>query len=506
MASGQGQGMQIALVVIVILSLITGVAAFLLHQQTTQYNSQIQSANEVQKEENKVKSAAQDGTNTLGRKLGAQDQAAFGDVNEQGVAAAPGQPAPAVSIMAMVNGHISRAKTTLADSSIDNYATLFLKYEAEVLRLRAQLGKMDAVVRTVDEEKSKSENNKNSVVTEFQKAKDDAEASFKAVETSIQNQLDTLRQAQQETEAEATRTALDREQWMAKHKGLQDTYDGRIRTLTGQLRDFRMAFLNTGIVDESDGSIITIDVRQRTVGLNIGEADGLRSQELFSVWTPAKPANPDYEAGDKANQTAAKKQTELQRRNFQAYALGGAKAGIEVLQVTGSHSAVARISWDTPTDPIVPGDVLYSPMWTRGRSERFAFIGSFDVTGNAKSKNGRDLLKQIVARHRGVVDCEIKDDGTIDGSVSADTDWFVVGSPPESTEANAAIVKQFISTSGDLQTRAEQLGVRIITEAQLYSYLGYRPFTRIYEPGVIDANKKPELPERAAKSSSTSEY
>ena len=113
----------------------------------------------------------------------------------------------------------------------------------------------------------------------------------------------------------------------------------------------------------ADGRITWVNQGSATVWINLGLADGLRRQTLFSVY-------------DMAENGVSRSER---------------KASIEVTKVLDQHLAEARIVYDAAADPILPGDQVFSPAWRPGRKVRFALAGMFDIDGDQRSD--RDLIR-----------------------------------------------------------------------------------------------------------------
>ena len=71
--------------------------------------------------------------------------------------------------------------------------------------------------------------------------------------------------------------------------------------------------------------------------------------------------------------------------------------------------AEARITRDRISDPIVKGDEIYTPLWSPGRKEKFAFVGLFDLDNDGI--NDRDVLHDLVAASGGEIVDEVDDKG-----------------------------------------------------------------------------------------------
>ena len=67
-----------------------------------------------------------------------------------------------------------------------------------------------------------------------------------------------------------------------------------------------------------------------------------------------------------------------------------------------SHMAEARIVEDKYGDPIITGDVIYTPVWRPGQQRHFALAGIMDINGDNKSE--LDLVRRLITMNGGVVD------------------------------------------------------------------------------------------------------
>ena len=94
-------------------------------------------------------------------------------------------------------------------------------------------------------------------------------------------------------------------------------------------------------------------------------------------------------------------------------------------------------------DPIVRGDMVYSPVWDRNWRERFGLAGKFDVTGGGKDE--RELLVQLIRKENGIIECELTPDGTVKGQLSVNTNWLVLGLFPN--DNSAGVEHDFIDVS-----------------------------------------------------------
>jgi hypothetical protein len=193
----------------------------------------------------------------------------------------------------------------------------------------------------------------------------------------------------------------------------------------------------------ADGRITWVNQSSATVWINLGLADGLRRQTLFSVY-------------DMAENGVSRSER---------------KASIEVTKVLDQHLAEARIVYDAAGDPILPGDQVFSPAWRPGRKVRFALAGTFDIDGDRRSD--RDLIRNLITMSGAVIDAEAHDDGTIEGELTSSTRYLVIGDRP--TERSDS---KSLASFSSMKTNATQLGVEIIPIDKLLSWMGYNPEVR----------------------------
>ena len=192
--------------------------------------------------------------------------------------------------------------------------------------------------------------------------------------------------------------------------------------------------------NEADGEIVWVNGRTGTVKINLGSGDGLRRQTTFSVV--------DKRAAGATDETI--------------------KGRIEVTHIEGEHLAEARILADNPTDPILPGDKIYSPAWQKGYKLRFALTGLLDIDGDGASD--RTKLKSIIATVGGIVDAELLDDGTIAGKMTLATHYLIMGVEP--TEDSS---EPFRGGNTEITEQASRLGVRIIPLDKFLQRAGFQP-------------------------------
>ena len=137
---------------------------------------------------------------------------------------------------------------------------------------------------------------------------------------------------------------------------------------------------------------------------------------------------------------------------FDVYNLGkGAvkvyKGVITVLDVDADTAKVRIVSTTNPMNPIVQGDMIESLTYNPGEKLNFVLIGRFKKYGRS------DAAKRLEQLGQG-----------IQSNVGISTDFLVVGAP-ETEDEN-------LEDTDDYR-RAKELGIRVITEKQLSTFLLY---------------------------------
>lgn len=216
----------------------------------------------------------------------------------------------------------------------------------------------------------------------------------------------------------------------------------------------------------ADGEVTWVNQRNGTVWVSLGRADGLRRQTSFAVY--ASDTNDVSKAGKKGS--------------------------VEVTQIWGDHVAEARIVEDLITDPIMPGDKIHTPIWSPGERRRFALTGDLDLDGDGKS----DLQKvlNLISLNGGLVDCYLDDktpqiltgEGKPGGKIDLNTRFLVVGAAPE-----GAASRERLDSYSRMIGEARKIGIKEIPLKELLFQMGWRESTPVvtFGPGANPADFRP---------------
>ena len=428
MAKRESQGLLVAVILLVLFSLLMSIFTMYFWNQSSRLRQELESAQNSRNEVERLSQQRSRENQLLKTMLGhtdtekietiegqfAEDMKLYGegvsDVNKN----YRDLPAHLVNAIGSLHTKLNQA----------NEAELQLKKEKEKLiadgQARAQQAQLALQELTKDKE------------AEISKWKDEFQK-WKTQTQALQNEV-----AQKADELNSTKQALDAKitEQAAEIKAL--TLNNR--NLAKQLEEFKDQSFDT-----PDGEIVWVNQRAQIVQLNLGRADGLQRQVSFSVFDV-----------DENNLAKAKK-----------------KGSIEVTRILDDHRAEARITEDQFTNPIVPGDFVYSPLWQPGMSMRFALAGFMDIDGDGSSD--RQLIKNLIALNGGKIDAEVSRDAGRSGELSIRTRYLVLGDRPKITQNVAAGASDAeITEYGRIIEEAKQLGVQQLPVKRLLSDLGYR--------------------------------
>jgi type II secretory pathway pseudopilin PulG len=193
----------------------------------------------------------------------------------------------------------------------------------------------------------------------------------------------------------------------------------------------------------ADGEVVFVNQRYSTLWVNLGSADGLRPQVTFAV----------AEAG--LEDAASSEQ----------------KGSIEITKIEGPHRAEATITSDSATNPIMPGDRIFSQVWDRGRKVGIAIAGKIDIEGDGQ--DDLEKLKSIVTASGGTVDAAPNAAGEKEGTLKVSTRYLVQGEYPTGAR-DTALLKSWT----DLEREADALGVEKVSLDEFLSLMGWRSDSR----------------------------
>lgn len=260
-------------------------------------------------------------------------------------------------------------------------------------------------------------------------------------------------QKEKERQDEITKIQTDRQKLAQQSETEKRTYLGEIDKLTkkrdelarqNELLGKQLEEMKGEDFQYVQGKITEVVDGGQTVYLNLGKADGLRSGVRFSV------------LDDEANRAADAEP----------------KARIEVIEVNQQtdHLARARVLPDRRTNTILRGDRIYSPAWQPGRKVSFGLVGKLDIDGDGK--DDRETVKALIAQNGGEVSVDLRPDGRMEGALSVNTRWLVVGDEFKVLGGTLdGATEVMAKRRAELEQQAKSMGVSRINLDKLMGYL-----------------------------------
>jgi hypothetical protein len=197
----------------------------------------------------------------------------------------------------------------------------------------------------------------------------------------------------------------------------------------------------------SGGRILWVNQRDNVAFLSLGSDDNLQRKTTFNV----------YPQGT-ANVTNAVP-----------------KGKVEVTNVTGTHTSEARIVENPIGDPLLPGDVVHSGEWSPGQHLHYALAGVIDLNGSGTDQTHK--MRELIESTGGVVDAEVvttkgedgKLVGRVKGAITINTRYLILGDPKVDTPEGAARLQ----ATTTLITEASRLHVDQIGLNKFLGMMGY---------------------------------
>ena len=210
-----------------------------------------------------------------------------------------------------------------------------------------------------------------------------------------------------------------------------------LRTRNSQLAE-KINMLEGEEFQAPQGKITGVSLDGRTAYVNLGRRDNLQTGVKFGIITP-----------DQVKMSTAVP-----------------KAQIEIIEVSETQSR-ARVVSDNNSEPIVRGDLIYSPAWQSGRVVHFALLGKMDI--NDDGADDREIVKDLIRQSGGEIDEELTAEGKSFGKMNYDTKYMVRG---EKFDPNSqAQAGEFASKFADMEKRAAGMGVNEINLDKLLTWL-----------------------------------
>lgn len=481
MASREGQGLQIAVILFAMLTILLAVTTYVFYAQTGTLASDKKRAEEATTQANATAKRANYQMLALQMMMGLEnvDQA-------QVDAAALGIDAPVVEKVKKWRDDFSRDMTLFGENAgaegAKNYRTLPMYLLGEINKKNSSVVAANSIADGYKKQKDTEVATERDRVKQAESARDTASADLEKERQAFNSDRTKLTQdkeklagdlekkdkvAKKQSEDQAAKIASISSQ-VSNLLGLTEAQKSRINDLTKE----------TGLTLENpDGKIVWVDQKQQLVWINLGYADGLNRQTTFSVFDQDQTSIYDKSKLGLA-QNAASAEDGGTKKNKLA-----SKGRIEVVRVVSEHQAECRILEDSPSKPMLPGDWIQTPIWSPGQVTHFALVGFMDIDGDGQ--NDRDLVRNIIKLNGGVIDAELLDNGTrLPGKMSVNTRYIVSGERPnEKTSADADRGGKYLKEYNKLMQEKNEFGVDEISVRELLDQMGWRAEERTISIG-----------------------
>ncbi len=435
MASRENQGLQAALIVFVLITIALAVTTYIYFRKAEEHAAEADAAHQQVQQANTARDGALDENQKLKGMLGY-------DISEK---------LPVIEKQHQEDMALFGAD--YPDSDPKNYRTLpnyllsaaLAKHtttvEAEQREQKA-LAEKQATEQRVAQEKQAVEASRDQMVAMYETERND----FKTERARVTNQMtqlaNTLRTKDQEITAVKTAGQQAVERFSAQIADLEKVLESmRIDKREREQTTFETA----------SGRVTFVNQVDRTVWINVGMADGLQRHTTFSVYD----------------------------ENVHEYSPQQVKGEIEVTKLLDRHLAEARIINDNNANPIVQGDLIYTPAWRPGVFLHFAMAGFIDLNGDGIED--KDLLRNIIHANGGVIDSEVDSKGNVIGQMTVNTRYLIMGDrPDEKTGARDPAALAGFST---MYQNATRLGVELMPLPRFLSLMGYKAGVKTVQLG-----------------------
>lgn len=450
--ANKSTGLQIALVFTVMATIIALVVAFLEYRTATDTEAKLKTATDERTKASSAQQAAATDVGSLKAFLGYPNTGEVGKAEAEGEATVIGQLKKAMT----ENAPTDVAQPTVLGTiqalgqKVNSLLSENASQAAEVIKLNNQIAALKGEYQSMVDRHEKA-------VKDAEKVRQDAQASKEKEVEAKEKQLAEVTQKVSELQTDLQGTQQKLVQMDEKAKS--------------EIKDLRK--INQGLLTEKEkrenysfevpsGQVQWVNTDTKLVWINRGEADALRKGTTFSVYK-------------QINKGVARGRQDI-------------KGAIEVTRIVGPHQAEARITRSENSNPIIPGDPIYTPLWTPGRKESFAIVGLIDIDNDGISD--RHMLHELVDAANGAIVDEVDDEGVrhpTNGNIDVSTKFLVIGKIPDYSQANPNDKKAYTDIADKqkkMRDQALEHGVRVVSLEDFLNYIGYEPGRRIWRPGI----------------------
>jgi hypothetical protein len=445
MAARENQGLQIALISFVILTILLSVFTYLLFSNWKEADLKMAAANKDASDAKSKQAATQADIDTLKAVMG---EPAADDVTKIKNHVLELANEPALGLSQLPDADKNQAKIYAAllkgvkerDNTIDSV-------NAAMDKLRKDTDK--AIAEATNKLKA-AEAARETAVADLTKEQTLYRSAVEAKKAEMDQLVNDKTLKNKETDA--LKAKFERDVADAQAKVTQANAD--VKRIKEELKKYYHLDPST-----SGGIVTWINQRDNMAYINLGWDDGLHRRITFSVYPQGTT--------DVAKATS--------------------KGKIEVINVTGPHLAEARIIDNPTNNPLLPGDMIHTEGWHPGQHEHFAIAGMIDIDGTGRDQT--EKLHDLILANGGFVDAEIvinpKALDTTTGRPSATVKRFGPNGEGMTVNTRYLILGEMttekkdsqdrLSASNTMMTEATRLNVEVIGLQKFLAMMGYTP-------------------------------
>ena len=454
-ASSESQGKTIALVIFVLLFVVMAVVAFYFYDQVDQLDQAKRAADQAVATAKKDETTAKNNYKELRGMV-------YGEQAEEDHAKVIELIKNDLKTPVLNDPHKElKPEYKSFKDSLDFLQNQLKEGDARVAEQNAQIAKLQKEIEALQEQYQGQ-------VEEVTKDRDTKAAELQAETTKFK---DTIAQRDQEIRdisderLRALNAKQDAEQELEKKMQQANLEISKLQAITDAKGEMERLRDQIEFVHE-DGRITELTRAEgNTIAyINLGQDDGLTKNTTFSIYGRDPGGNP--------------------------YKMP--KANLVVTKILGPHRAVARVDNTKITDPVIPQDLLYNPLWSPGNKVGIGVVGlvylddkeSEESLFNLKGHNKEflSIVEKLGAKVDAVYDLDQQKQR---GNISVNTRWLLIGEIPEVKDSDTQERKDFLNNlkkaEQELRREASVNGVPVINVRNFLTFMGkQQPQTTVH--------------------------
>ena len=305
--------------------------------------------------------------------------------------------------------------------------------------------------------------------TAIKKAQDDAENQKRQAIAQKELELtDARAKITATTQSLAQELEKTKKEYDEREKKIRGEVDDEKDKLAKLQQELRTKYSSRQLVqlDNPRGKIISVSRNGETVYIDLGTDAHVPPQTTFSVYGRGT-------GGKVLPEPKAK--LEYIRATDRSVGLARVTALAKPAAIRAEADPDRPAFWITDTkefyratDPILPNDLIFNPVWDPNHPVHVALVGSFDLDGD-----GQDDLDSLIRMLRDmgvVIDAypDMKEGYKIVGRLDYKTDYLIVGNTPPTQ-----IGKKNVDNRREFEEQAHSRGIEVLRLQRFLDRIGY---------------------------------